>query len=226
MLIILITTQQSVMNTNIIISIVVIAVIIVGGLFFISGDRSETLAQCEVDIEEAQAAAEGQICTQQAAEMQCGSDESVTYLARNGCEISFLANKGWVEISEPVDETAEEEMSEEIADQSVETVSENIITYTSSGFLPSTITVSVGETVTWVNESGSDMWVASAFHPTHTVYPNSDIKKCGTAEAAGIFDACEGVASGESWSFTFNSAGEWNYHDHLNVSKFGKVVVQ
>lgn len=103
---------------------------------------------------------------------------------------------------------------------------ENIITYTNTGFSPGTITVSLGETVTWVNESNSSVWVASAFHPTHTVYPGSDIQKCGTPQEAGIFDACEGIASGASWSFTFNSAGTWNYHNHLSPARTGKVVVQ
>ena len=56
------------------------------------------------------------------------------------------------------------------------------------------------------------MWVASAPHPTHTNYPG--------------FDAKQGVASGEKYSFTFDKAGSWNYHDHLIPSNFGTIVVE
>ncbi|PIR69375.1 MAG: hypothetical protein COU47_03325 [Candidatus Niyogibacteria bacterium CG10_big_fil_rev_8_21_14_0_10_46_36] len=100
------------------------------------------------------------------------------------------------------------------------------VTYTQNGFSPSPVNVSVGDTVRFMNESGRSFWPASAFHPTHTVYPGSDIKKCGTAEAATIFDACREIVSGQSYSFTFTEAGTWNYHDHLNASEFGSIIVK
>lgn len=101
-----------------------------------------------------------------------------------------------------------------------------VVTYTNNGFSPSSVTINVGDTVRFVNESGRSFWPASAFHPTHTAYPGSDIKKCGTAGASTIFDACRDVASGESYSFTFTEKGKWNYHDHLNASAFGSVVAE
>jgi len=61
-------------------------------------------------------------------------------------------------------------------------------------------------------------------HPTHTVYPGSDVKKCGSDES--IFDACKGLEQGESFSFTFNEIGSWGYHDHLRASTTGKIVVE
>ena len=70
------------------------------------------------------------------------------------------------------------------------------------------------------------MWTASAMHPTHMAYPGSDVKKCGTPEAGMIFDSCAGTPSGESWSFKFNSAGEWKYHNHLNVGHYGAIIVE
>lgn len=103
---------------------------------------------------------------------------------------------------------------------------ENVITFTESGYAPSPLTIQVGETVTFVNNSQSDFWPASAMHPTHKVYPGSDIEKCGTAAEANIFDACGGIAPGESWEFTFNEVGEWGYHDHLRAKFFGKVIVE
>lgn len=104
----------------------------------------------------------------------------------------------------------------------------NTVEVTSSGYNPSTLTIKSGETVTWANKDSSAHWIASAQHPTHKVYPGSDIAKCGTPDQKDIFDACNGVGPGDSWSFTFNQKGSWNYHDHLNVKApfFGKIIVE
>ena len=101
-----------------------------------------------------------------------------------------------------------------------------VIEITSSGFNPSPLTVKQGTTVTWVNKNTVEHWPASAKHPTHTVYPGSDIQKCGMAEESNIFDACRGLKQNEGWTFTFNEKGEWAYHDHLDISKFGKIIVE
>ena len=101
-----------------------------------------------------------------------------------------------------------------------------VITYGANGFSPSPVTINVGDTVTWKNESSIDIWPASAMHPTHTVYPGSDIQKCNTSAEAGIFDACRGIKPGASWSFVFTQKGSWNYHNHLNPRNFGKIIVQ
>lgn len=91
---------------------------------------------------------------------------------------------------------------------------------TESGFSPSTVTIKLGETVTWVNDDTGIHWPASAAHPTHTVYPE------GGGCIGSAFDACTGLRQGESWSFTFNQAGSWDYHDHLKPGFFGKVIVE
>lgn len=100
---------------------------------------------------------------------------------------------------------------------------EHTVEITDSGFVPSEITIAKGDTVTFVNMGGSS-WPASNIHPTHTIYPGSDISKCGTG--AAIFDACRGLAEGESFSFKFDEVGEWKYHDHLRASLRGTVTVQ
>jgi len=102
----------------------------------------------------------------------------------------------------------------------------NVVTIASSGFSPSSLTVQKGETITFKNESSQPAWPASAIHPTHTVYPGSSIAKCGTTGEAGIFDACKGLLKGEAWSFQFDIPGTWKYHDHLNPSRNGTIVVQ
>ena len=87
------------------------------------------------------------------------------------------------------------------------------VTYTDTGFSPKSITVKLGDTVTFMNNSSKMMWVASAPHPTHTNYPEFDPKKGSTA--------------GESYSFTFDDkAGSFNYHNHLNPTDFGTIVVE
>lgn len=97
------------------------------------------------------------------------------------------------------------------------------ITITSSGFSPSSLDILVGDTVTFINEDTSSRWPASASHPNHTVYPGSSVSKCGGDEA--IFDACHGLAVDETFEFTFNEIGTWNYHDHLSPSTTGSITV-
>src|SRR3990172_6989615 len=65
----------------------------------------------------------------------------------------------------------------------------NVIEITSSGFTPSTLTISKGTTVTFINKDTEEHWPASAIHPTHQAYPGSGIEKCGTSEQNMIFDA-------------------------------------
>ena len=99
------------------------------------------------------------------------------------------------------------------------------ISFTDAGYAPQAVTIKKGALVTFQNQSSLETWPASAMHPTHTVYPGSDIQKCGTGEATGIFDACRGLKNGETWSFQFNQVGKWNYHDHLTPTKFGSITV-
>jgi len=103
----------------------------------------------------------------------------------------------------------------------------SLVTYTTaSGYTPAILKVKKGSTVVFKNESDKDMWTASALHPTHTVYPDSDIKKCGTDDSIKIFDMCQGLAKDQQWSFTFNEVGTWKYHNHLRVSDTGSIVVE
>lgn len=94
------------------------------------------------------------------------------------------------------------------------------VTFSDSGYAPATVTIKKGVTVTFVNASARSTWPASAFHPTHTVYPT-------TGGCLGsMFDACRGLGNGESWTFTFDQAGSWKYHDHLNPSFRGTIEVK
>lgn len=81
----------------------------------------------------------------------------------------------------------------------------------SSGYSPATVTVKAGTVVTWTNNSGGNIFIASDPHPTHTDLP---------ALSSGT------VANGGTYSFTFTQKGTWGYHDHLDPTTKGTVIVQ
>lgn len=142
--------------------------------------------------------------------------------------IGFIVLRGPVEA--PTVPVGEEPESAETpapgeAGGQTEMTQENVVVYTDTGYVPGTLNIKAGETVTWRNQSSRDMWTASAIHPTHKVYPGSDIQLCGTAGALSIFDACQGIAAGGEWSFTFGERGTWRYHNHLQAPQTGTIVV-
>lgn len=82
---------------------------------------------------------------------------------------------------------------------------------TSSGFVPTTVTIKAGDSVTWTNDDTSIHTVNSSPHPTHTDYAPLNLNQ---------------LKSGESKSLTFPQAGTYKYHNHLRPSLTGSVVVQ
>lgn len=86
------------------------------------------------------------------------------------------------------------------------------VTITSTGFSAATIRVQKGTTVQWVNEDGSPHRVVSDPHPTH--------------EGLEGLDSEEPLAKGDTYSYTFETAGTFTYHDELNPLNFlGTVIV-
>ena len=92
------------------------------------------------------------------------------------------------------------------------TNTETIVSYTSAGYKPKDITVFVGTTVTFVNNSSNPMWTASDPHPVHSIKPE--------------FNSLESVTSGGQYSFTFIEVGTWRYHNHMLPNHTGSVTVQ
>jgi plastocyanin len=82
---------------------------------------------------------------------------------------------------------------------------EKDVTIAGFAFSPSTVTVSVGDTVTWTNNDGA----------THTA----------TADG-GQFDTGNISGGGGSDSVTFNSAGTFAYHCQIHSAMTGTVVVR
>ena len=87
----------------------------------------------------------------------------------------------------------------------------NMITYSDTGFSPNPLNVKVGEAITFNNTSNNVVQVNSAPHPAHNLYPVLNIGA---------------INPGESKSITLTSAGTYKYHNHLNVSQNGQIVVQ
>ncbi len=104
--------------------------------------------------------------------------------------------------------------------QSTNQSNQNVVTYTDSGFSPASLTVKKGGTVTFKNTASDAMWVASNPHPIHNGYPTTG--GC----VSSTFDSCSNIAPGQSWSFKFDLAGSWGFHNHLNPSEGGTIVVQ
>ncbi len=83
------------------------------------------------------------------------------------------------------------------------------IRYTDKGFVPDKVDVPVGSTVEFINESSTDMWVASMSHPQHTILPT--------------FDQFRAYKKSAIYRYVFDKKGKWEFHDHINPG-FGGVV--
>ena len=83
------------------------------------------------------------------------------------------------------------------------------VTYTDNGFIPQSITIKSGNTVTFTNESIQNMWVASNPHQTHTDFSIFDQKQIG-----------------DTYSFTFDTPGKYIYHNHMRPNHQGTILVQ
>lgn len=87
----------------------------------------------------------------------------------------------------------------------------NLITYSDSGFSPSTLGVKSGDSLTIKNSSSSSVQIQSNPHPIHT-----DNEELNVGE----------IAPGQSKSFTPSKVGSWGYHNHLDPTQTGTIVVR
>jgi plastocyanin len=138
----------------------------------------------------------------------------------------FMSGKQTAEAPTTDNQMIKKEEVPVVEEQEKVAVKETVVKITKAGFVPNQVTIKAGEAIRFQNESGAASWPASAMHPTHTVYPGSDIKKCDTPEEPNIFDACRGLADGETWSFVFTQKGSWKYHDHVVSGRFGSITVE
>jgi len=85
------------------------------------------------------------------------------------------------------------------------------IDYTDKGFSPAELRVKAGEKVEFKNSSSKTVQVNSNPHPTHTLFAELNIGA---------------IAAGQTKSVTFTKAGTYSYHNHLNASQGGTIVVE
>ena len=85
------------------------------------------------------------------------------------------------------------------------------IMYDASGFAPTTITVTAGQSVTFTNSSDHEVDVSSSPHPAHTDNPELN---------AGV------LAPGKSVVKVLNNKGSFGIHNHLNPTERMKITIQ
>lgn len=87
-----------------------------------------------------------------------------------------------------------------------------VVVYSDTGFAPSVVTVSVGQTVTFINESKELLWVVSG--------PTKDLKVLPS------FDQGTAVANGSFYEYTFTDKGQWSYLNHQHPEATGLIQVR
>ncbi len=87
-----------------------------------------------------------------------------------------------------------------------------VVHVTGDGFEPRSVEVGAGEAVVFENVDDEGHWPASDDHPTHEIYPAFDPKKP--------------IQPGTSWSALLDRPGTWKYHDHMNPTLTGEIVVK
>ena len=94
--------------------------------------------------------------------------------------------------------------SEAIDDDADETPQSNAVDITGFAFSPETLTISIGDTVTWTNKESA----------THTA----------TADG-GEFDSGN-LGNGDTFSHTFTTAGTYTYYCKIHTSMTATITVE
>ena len=84
------------------------------------------------------------------------------------------------------------------------------VIYAPSGFGPQTVTIKVGESVTWYG-TDAPLNVASDPHPQHSNYSPLNLGE---------------IKQGTTKSLSFPTAGTYTYHNHLNPEHTGTITVE
>jgi plastocyanin len=87
-----------------------------------------------------------------------------------------------------------------------------VVEYKAEGFVPKTMKIRVGTSVTFVNTIANDMWVASNPHPLHTGLKG--------------FDQLKSTPKGGKYTYTFNTIGNYSYHNHAKPQNTGLIIVE
>ena len=97
--------------------------------------------------------------------------------------------------------------SNQSTNNSSEAVETTAVKISNFSFSPATIKVKLGQTVTWTNEDSASHSVVADSDPNNG--PNSQL-----------------LAKGQTYSYTFNTAGTFKYHCSVHPSMKATVIVQ
>ena len=124
----------------------------------------------------------------------------------------FLISGKKTQVSTPTTTPVTQSKPTTVVTPSSAEVKEHIVAVLDTGFSPALVTIKLGDRVIWVNRtSGAAVTVNSADHPTHQVYPPLNL---------GEFKKNQSV------QLVFEKLGAYKYHNHLNPSQTGIIVVQ
>ncbi len=87
----------------------------------------------------------------------------------------------------------------------------HIVSIENNGFVPKILTITVGDTITWINNDPVLHWPSSDPHPTHTGLPD--------------FDPLSDLLPEESFSYTFIKTGTFSYHDHTQAVEDDEATI-
>lgn len=107
------------------------------------------------------------------------------------------------------------ETAEKSATATAEVAVVATVTHKDGEFTPNCLQISQGTTVTWVNNGENDIQIGADPHPVHS----------GNKEVSGG-EYVLTLGPGEVATVTFEKTGKSAYHDHLNSSAGGAIIVE
>lgn len=97
------------------------------------------------------------------------------------------------------------------AKQGVQAETDATVQITAAGFVPETIKIKQGESVSWVNTDTAAHQVAADPFPSHSKLPSLVTE--------------QSLGQNESFTFTFDKKGTYTYHDPLNPDTLKATVI-
>jgi plastocyanin len=88
-----------------------------------------------------------------------------------------------------------------------------LVSVTKTGFTPANVKVVVGQAVNWTNNDSSNHFVIN--NTNKPIDPNAPDPNSQGA-----------ISPGNSYSYVFNKAGTYEYHDTVNPNFTGTIIVQ
>ncbi len=101
--------------------------------------------------------------------------------------------------------------SPESKDEIIPSVTIRTVNITKSGFNPQTLTINQGETVKWINISGTEVSVNSDTYPKNEKHPFLNLGE---------------IPAGYSSDALFEDSGTYNYHNQKIPTQQGTIVVK